>query len=259
MRARHPIERGETGAKSISARISARLAFVLLFAGFHAAAGPETFAEGVDAYRNGDFERAARAFRDSADAQPAAGTLQNLGNAEWQRGRAGNAILAWEQALWISPHDANVRNNLRFARDVAQLESPELTWCEEVSLWLPATAWAWITGISLWVAVGMLTLPGVLRVSRAPWQQAVAALSLGVFLFSLPAQYGTITRARVGFVLEKDTPLRLTPTAEAEAVTRLAAGEPARELRRRGNYILLRTNRTTGWVEKSQFGRIGPE
>jgi hypothetical protein len=60
-------------------------------------------------------------------------------------------------------------------------------------------------------------------------------------------------------VLQKDTPLRLTPTREAQAVTRLAAGEPARFVRTRGNYVLIRTNRTLGWVEREQFGLTSAE
>jgi len=59
-------------------------------------------------------------------------------------------------------------------------------------------------------------------------------------------------------VLEKNSPLRLTPTQEAQWLTRLPAGEPARFEAVRGKYVLIRTNRATGWVEKSQFGLICP-
>jgi predicted oxidoreductase len=53
--------------------------------------------------------------------------------------------------------------------------------------------------------------------------------------------------------------LRLTPTHEAQAVTRMAAGEPARWLRARGNYVLIRTSRAIGWVEREQFGLTCPK
>src|SRR4029079_8958676 len=104
------------------------------------------------------------------------GTLQNLGNAEWKRGHVGEAIVAWEQVLWLNPFDKNGRNNLRFARDETQLEAQNLTWFEVVSSWLPIHWWGWVTAASLWVAVGSITLPGVLRIRRAPWQQALAVL-----------------------------------------------------------------------------------
>ena len=79
-----------------------------------------------------------------------------------------------------------------------------------------------------------------------------------VFLLSVPAQIGVHTRSRIGFILQKDTPLRLTPTLEAQAVTRLAPGEPARWVRARGNYVLIRTSRTRGWIEREQLGLICP-
>lgn len=220
------------------------------------AAGTNAFAMGAAAYRAGDFVAATEAFRASAVAQPASGTLQNLGNAEWQRGRTAEAILAWEQALWVNPFDKNARNNLRFARQAAQLEAPELRWYEVASTWLPVNWWAWIVGGSLWTVVGVLTLPGVLRLRRASWQQAVAAVALGILLLSLPAHLGTMTRTRLGVVLPKDTPLRFTPTAGAEAITRLAPGEPARWVRSRGDYLFIRTNRGAGWIERGQFALI---
>jgi hypothetical protein len=218
-----------------------------------AASGNDLFNSGLEAYRTSDFALAARVFHDCGVAHPASGTFQNLGNVEWQRGRPGNAILAWEQALWVNPFDRNARNNLRFARESAQLEAPELAWYEVGSAWLPAHWWAWIAAGSLWLVVGMMTLPGILRWRKSPWQQAVAALGLAVFLLSLPAQAGVLTRSRVGFVLEKDTLLRLTPTSEGEGVTRLAAGEPGRWVRARGNYLFLRTSRGSGWVERERF------
>src|ERR1039458_6974490 len=52
------------------------------------------FQAGAAAYRAGDYTRAAEAFRESVTLRPASGALQNLGNAEWQRDRAGAAILA---------------------------------------------------------------------------------------------------------------------------------------------------------------------
>jgi hypothetical protein len=99
-------------------------------------------------------------------------------------------------------------------------------------------------------------LPGILRWRKAAWQQAVAALALTVFLLSLPAQLGLGTRSRLGFVAIKDVPLRLTPTREAQYITRLSAGDPARLERIHGNYFLIRTSRSVGWVERAEFQLI---
>jgi hypothetical protein len=217
-----------------------------------------SFQEGLKAYRSEDYSRSAEAFRRALTPQPASGTLRNLGNAEWQLGAAGPAVLAWEQALWVDPYDSAAKGNLRFARKVAQLEAPDLAWYEVISTWLPVNWWPWIAGVSLWVTVGMTLVPGMLRRRKSSSQQALAAVGLMVFLLSLPALAGIQSRSRIGFVLQKDTPLRLTPTEHAQAITQLGAGEPARWVRVRGSFLFVETSRASGWLHKDELGLVCP-
>ena len=218
----------------------------------------DLFLRAVGAYEAGGFSEAARTFRKAAEREPASGTLVNLGLTEWRRGRAGQAIVAWEQALWIDPFDARAKGNLNYARQFTGVESPDLTWFERASAWLPVNDWTWIAGASLWLGIGLSVLPRVYRWRRSGWHQAVAAVSFGVFLLSLPALVGVVTRTRIGFVVQRDAPLRLTPTAEAEAVVKLNAGEPLRAQGIRGDYVFVRTTHGQGWIERGQFGRICP-
>jgi tetratricopeptide (TPR) repeat protein len=224
----------------------------------HVTAAPvdALFRFGTNSFNAGEYVQAAGAFAQAASLHASGGTLQNLGLSEWQSGRPGPAILAWEQALWIDPLNQVARNNLRFARRAAQLETPDLTWAEVVSSWLPANWWAWVASVSLWAAVGVSTVPGLMRWPKASWHQAVSAVGLAVFLLSIPAHIGVNSRAKLGFVLFKDTPLRLTPTEEAQTVTHLAAGEPGRVERVRGRYLLIRASHTEGWVLNDQFRLI---
>ncbi len=241
-------------------RPSAALAVWLACVGLNThAATNDLFSQGVALGQSGQFPEAAAAFEKSAQSLPSSGTLLNLGIAEWRRGHAGAAILAWEQARWIDPFDPRADENLQFARRAAQLDTPQLKWFEGASTWLPANAWAWLTAASLWLAVGMIVLPGVLRWRKAGWQQALAALAFGIFLISLTADFGLAGRTQIGFVLKKDAPLLLTPTREAEVVSTLASGEPARRLRARGNYYFIRTSLAAGWISRDQLGLICPE
>ena len=217
------------------------------------------FGQGLALARAGQFPEAAAAFDKSGQDRPAVGTLVNAGIAEWQRGHAGAAILAWEQARWINPYDARAAGNLKFARAVAQVDAPDLAWFETVSTWLPANVWVWLAGASLWLGVGMLVLPGIFRRRKAGWHQALAAVAFGVCLFGLTANYGVVSRTGIGFVLKKNAPLRLTPTQTAEVVSTLTAGEPARRLRTRGNYFLIRTSFGSGWIERDGFGLVNPK
>jgi len=221
-----------------------------------AAPADALFRYATNAFNAGDYAQAVTAFSQAAALEPASGTLQNLGNAEWQSGRAGPAIVAWEQALWLNPLNLSARMDLRFARRTAQIESPDLNWCEVVSSWLPANWWAWVAGLSLWISVGISTVPGMLRWQKAAWHQAVAAFGLAIFLLSIPAHVGIHSRSKLGFILSKDVPLRLTPTTEAQFITRLAAGEPVRLERRRGIFVLVRASHTAGWIQAGEFKLI---
>lgn len=217
------------------------------------------FTRGQAAYGIGDYRGAAERFSLVVSNAPSAGAYQNLGNAAWQAGRVAEALLAWERATWIEPRQVAARNNLQFAREIAQLEAPDLTWVEIASTWLSGDWWAVIACGSFWFAIGLAVMPSVLRWRKAGWQQALMAIGFGIFLLSLPANYGAWTRTSVGLVLEAETPLRLTPTAEGEVATKLAAGEPARVLRASGKYLLIRTRLTTGWIEQGRFGFICPK
>jgi hypothetical protein len=217
-----------------------------------------SFTNGMNAYRTGEYTIAAREFSELARQRPGSGTLQNLGLAEWQSGRVGPAVLAWERSLWVDPFNATAREDLRYARKTAGLDAPEPAWYEAASQWLPVNAWAWLAGGSLWFAVGMVMLPRVLRRRRTSGQQALAAAGVAVFLLCLPAMQGIQTRSRIGIVLERDTPLRLTPTREGQILLVLAGGQSARCELTHGDYVLIDTHFGRGWIKRTELGLVCP-
>lgn len=233
------------------------LAWLATAKGGHAATN-DLFVQGLELGQAGQFPEAAENFQKLAQAQPAAGTLVNLGLAEWQCGHAGTAILAWEQARWINPFDARATANLRFAREVAQVDEPPLKWYEAVSAWLSPNVWAWLGALMLWVTVGLLLLPGILFRRKAGWHQLLAALAFGLFLVCLTADIGVATRCQIGIVLRKNAPLQLTPTQDGEVVSTLAAGEPARRLRTHGRFIYVRAATGAGWIDQQALGSMWP-
>jgi tetratricopeptide (TPR) repeat protein len=242
-------------------RWRAKIIFVALFftVNFSRGATNDYFAEGVTAYRAGLFPEAAAAFQKSVQAHPAAGTFINLGLAEWQRGHAGAAMVAWEKARWLNPFDNHAAENLEFARAVAQVEAPPLKWFETASTWLPPDTWVWLAGGGLWLAIGALVLPRLFRRRKSSRQHWLAAVGFGIFVFSMTANVGVVSRAGIGLVLPKETPLRLMPTQTAEIIAILPAGQPARKLRAKGNYFLIRTEFGIGWIARDEFGVVATE
>jgi tetratricopeptide (TPR) repeat protein len=220
------------------------------------ASAAELFRLGTVSYASNDFNAAAELFQKSATLKPSVGTLYDLGNAQWQVGQAGPAILAWERAMWLNPFDHRTKNNLRFARKIRQLDAPELAWQESCSTWLPADVWAWISSLSFWLALAMIILPGILRWRRSAWHQGIAAAGFAIFLLTLPALAGVHLRSRMGVLLPQDTVLRLTPTTDGQVIGRLPAGEIARLERERGTYLYIHASTISGWVERPEFGLL---
>lgn len=222
-----------------------------------AATFDELFLYGCRAYAAAGYNQASELFEEALQHGLAPGLLHNLGNAHWQCGRPGPAVLAWERALWLDPYSRNTRANLRLARKTLQLDQPELTWYEICSTWLPVNAWAVLAGLSLWVGLGAVWLPGVLRWRKAEWHQAVAAAGFAVFLLTVPAMAGVHTRSKLAVILNAQTPLRLTPTKEAQVLAKLPAGDVVRVERQRGAYLYVRAgNDAAGWVQRAQVGWI---
>jgi tetratricopeptide (TPR) repeat protein len=226
----------------------------------HAATPDERFLKASESYAAGEFADAVYDLRElTNDGIFSAGALHNLGDAEWKVGRHGHAVLAWERALSLNPFSKNTEANLRFARSQAHVDAPVLTWFERYSAALPGGWWIAIASAGLWGGVALLTLPRLLGWRRADWHQGVAAALLAIFLLSGPALLGVWRRAQFGVVLEDETPLRLTPTREAEMLVKLTSGEMARVERERGEYFYVRADGDrTGWVRKADFARVWP-
>ena len=217
----------------------------------------EEFSAGLQQAHAGDFTGALKEFQISTAAQPATGSLLNLGLAAWRDGKLGLALWSWEQTVWQNPGDQAARQNLRYAFETAQLDAPELAWHERLSTWLSPRIWAVILCVSLWSTVGMMVLPGVLGARKAGWHQTFAAFSLGIFLLSIAPNLGVLSRGRIGFVLERNTPLRLTPTKEAESIVSMNTGESVRRIRDRGDFVLIQTAHGAGWVKRDQLAFMG--
>jgi hypothetical protein len=213
-------------------------------------------------YEKGDYVQASAEFGMLASNSPSAAVFQNLGLAEWGCTNTGLAILTWERELWLEPRATAARNNLLYARRSALIGEPELAWYEICSAWLSAGTWAIIACVSFWATLCLMILPGLFgyrKTTVATAAQMLAAGGFAIFLVTLPAMYGINSRMQVAIVLERETPLLLTPTVQGEIITRISSGETARVLRERGKFCYVRTSGVTGWIQKARLGFIAAE
>jgi len=220
----------------------------------------DVFAPGRTAYLAGQFTNAARFFQGELRRAPSAEAWHNFGDAAWQAGHPGEAVLAWQRALWINPYQTNAAASLRFVDGLGQFSELSPTWTEKYSTWLPVNLWAGVAAASWWLAVALVLLPGVFRWRKSVWPQLLAAVALGTFVLTLPALVGIHGRTKLAVIREANVPLRQTPTQTAQVRSRFAAGELVRCRSVRGKYYFVRTaNDETGWVAQDQLWFIAED
>ena len=98
---------------------------LLLGTQLHAGAAAGQYNEANALYRAGDFAAARRMYLEVVDAGVEdARIYYNLGNACFKSGKLGEAILWYERARRLLPHDEDIEANLRFANLVKQGPRP---------------------------------------------------------------------------------------------------------------------------------------
>ena len=99
---------------------------LLLGTQLHARAAAGQYNEANALYRDGDFAAARRSYLEVAEAGVQDARLYyNLGNACFKSGKLGEAILWYERARRLVPHDEDIKANLRFANLVKKDRDPQ--------------------------------------------------------------------------------------------------------------------------------------
>jgi len=190
-------------------------------------------------------------------ADPAA--LAAKGNAAWRAESRGDAVLQWERALILDPRQPAARAGLAVAED-AGAKSPALQPVEVYAAVLPEDVWAILAAAAFWIGVVALALPRVSRFPRRSAHHTIAGCCAAILLLALPGVYGAIRHRDRGVVLSANTALSLTPTATAETVQRLEAGDRVRVLGAFGDFRrVLTADGTSGWIKKASVAPMIPE
>ncbi|MCX2680595.1 tetratricopeptide repeat protein [Galbibacter sp. EGI 63066] len=90
---------------------------LLSFVGF--SQNEELFKEGNDLYNNGEYQEAVEKYLQiSENGQHSAALYYNLGNGYYKLNQIAPSIYYYEKALLLKPNDADVKNNLQFAKNM---------------------------------------------------------------------------------------------------------------------------------------------
>lgn len=235
----------------------------LLLAAFTRAA---TLEEANTLYKAGDYARAAAACDALIQADgPTASRLYNLGNARFRLKEYGPAILAYERALVLTPRDADIRANLKIARDAASANDTPASqaWWEYPLQWCSLHEWSWLTAIAAaLIALAALTwgFAGSRRLRLKP--AILSTLTLGILLSSLGgfALWHRRSEKLLGIVTAAKPVLRLSPFATAESAGDCPPGRTVQLGERVPGWVhvKLRGSPTTGWLPESETAPLIP-
>ena len=158
------------------------------------------------------------------------------GNAHYEAGQPGRAIMAYERGLRLRPANEDLRNNLRFVRQQIGIEAANVQEFFLLRAWrnfgaLLGTTTSYVISLVLWwLAVAGLVW-WYLRRDRMEEKQRFALLPTALLAAFLAAAFYGLGSSRAYFlersdeaVLLDDATLRVSPTAEGSVEAQLPEG-----------------------------------
>ncbi len=195
----------------------------------------------------------------------------NLGNAELKAGLVGKAILHYERARYLDPTNANIDQNLQFARKQATLDSDSYTWWQLVIRAIPVSLWFYaVEALLILFSITILLNTFYISQLSGPTQAAAklatriiaffgTPLFIFIALFATFAYASTLRDTLEAVVISKDAPLAISPTDDAEKVDVLPEGEVVTIAQKHGDYFqVFGRDKKAGWVHSGSLAPIVP-
>lgn len=207
-------------------------------------------------YQSGEYAESAGMYRQLATSGfEGAELFYNLGTAELRAGRRGEAILWFERALRLDPHDDDVQFNLAEARrgniDKIVGAREEATFVERVGERVPPNATgivfaaAWVLAFAALIARRLRneTSGALLGIGLAAGGVAVASAIL------LWAAWWQRTQVRHAVVVVAASAVREGPASDFRAAFEVHEGLKVRVVREKEGFLRVRLpNGSEGWV-----------
>ncbi len=232
-----------------------RLATILLLLAFTAHA--DYFAEGNRHFDQGNLPSAIASYRQQiATVRVSPALHYNLGNAYFQQGHLGHAIHQFHRARQLAPRDADIRANLKFARDAVHGQRPRPHAGRALLAALTLNEWSLMVAIvfALWLVLAAL---GQWRppLGKAARPFTVLAGGAAVLLAVLTAlSWRNHSNDRTAIVIVGEAAARHTPWTEAESKFTLKDGEEIRVVRHHQGWTMVEDQATRwGWLPSTQL------
>ena len=179
----------------------------------------------------------------------------NAGNAEFKSGQLGKAIAAYQQAVQLSPRDAELRANLAFVRNQVQGATlRESRWQNGVNS-LTLDEGTVLTVVFIWLLFGLLAVQQ-LRPALVPKLRSLTRLVAVVVIFAgtvLALQAANHFNSAIAVVTSGEASARSGPFDEAQTVFTARDGAELRVLDRHDGWVqVVNATGKIGWLNRKQ-------
>ncbi len=185
--------------------------------------------------------------------------LFNEANAAQRAGRLGPAILDYERAHLLAPHDEAIRQNLRAAQQKAGVVAPAIPMWQRPAHWLSFDDLAGLASISL-LLFGLLFFgTRLIPTNFRGLSHGVASL-LGVSAL-LAASAITVCWPELdrAVIVGTQPVAHIAPATDAATTFELKPGELVQAEKTYGDFVRIRAaDGRSGWVSKSEVEKIVP-
>jgi tetratricopeptide (TPR) repeat protein len=193
--------------------------------------------------------------------------LYNLGNAHFKNGDLGYAILYYEKAKLLAPHDDDINQNLAIANarvlDIIDV-IPDFfikRWVYQLVNLLPSNTWAMIGLVTFAAMLALFMLyffSGNIDIKRIGFYSAVGLLLVSMLTYWCSVKRKKyITGNNTAIVVEPSVSIKSSPDAEGNNVFVLHEGTKVMVADSIENWKEIRlTNGNKGWLESKAIQSI---
>jgi tetratricopeptide (TPR) repeat protein len=225
----------------------------------------QVFGQANAAYKEGRYDAAIEDDKKIIATGFESGNLYyNLGNSYFKKGEMGQAVLNYERALGLIPHDSDARSNYGYVLSSMGL-SPALfgnrfeRLAQRLFEGLAMDALTVFLSVSyiliVLVLIGFLYIPGFKKTGRIIL--VVLAVLLVLSAVSLNRRIRLFRHGAI--VITKEAKAQFEPVEGATTYFKLAEGQKVETIEESGNWFKVRRpDGKTGWVDKSALGALFP-
>jgi hypothetical protein len=185
--------------------------------------------------------------------------LFNDGNAALRASRPGPAILDYERASLLAPGDSAIAQNLRAAREKADVASPAIPVWQRPAHWLSFNGMAGLASLSLFlfslVFIGSQFIPIDIRgtVRAAAWSLGTTAV---LAASAVAIRWPELNRA---VIVGAHSDAYIAPAGDSTVLFNPKPGEVVTEENTYGDFVRIRTtDGRSGWVVGQDVEKIIP-